>query len=62
MANELDVAPSLVLETVETFSELLLAALPRSIEQFRNEVGESPMLERLPQLISKQIARTRTMI
>lgn len=58
LAAELNVRPSVVIEATSALIEELPMALTSTIAQFVERFGDSPVLERLPIIIRKQIRRT----
>lgn len=57
LASDLGFQPKFVLEQAQQFSQRIDEALPISIEAYNNQFGQSPVLERLPMIIRKQIRR-----
>lgn len=57
LASDLVFQPKFILEQAQQFSQRIDEALPISIEAYNNQFGQSPVLERLPMIIRKQIRR-----
>jgi len=62
LASDLGVRSNLVIEQVKELSERVVASLPIVIESYRQQFGESPVLERLPTVIRKLIRRVKSQI
>ncbi|MEM8678631.1 MAG: type II toxin-antitoxin system HipA family toxin [Planctomycetota bacterium] len=62
LAADLKVNSKLVTRTMEGLLERLPTTLDKTVTQFNNVYGESPVLERLPQTIRQQVRRTKTML
>ena len=62
LASDLGFQPRFVLEQARQFSQRIDEALPISIEAYNNLFGPSPVLERLPIIIRKQIRRLKSQL
>ena len=62
MADDLGVRPAVVLNTATGLSEQLLQTMPDVVNRFRDTFGPSPILERIPIIINKQIRRLTTLL
>lgn len=62
LANDLGIRTNLVSEQVKELSERVVASLPIVIESYRQQYGESPVLERLPIVIRKLIRRVQSQL
>ncbi len=62
LAHDLGFRPKLVTDLAVEFAEKIRDALPTAIEIFSNRFGQSPVLERLPIIIRKQIRRVRSQL
>ncbi len=62
LAIDLGFRPKFVLDQVDIYSEKILTGLPVAMEAYGNQFGPSPVLERLPIIIRKQIRRVRSQI
>lgn len=59
MATDLGVRPAVVAKGLTSLSEQLIDALPATTQKFRDIYGASPVLERIPMIIRKQIRRVK---
>ncbi len=59
LARDIGVSRSLVFDTLQQLSDALLRELPNTAQRFAECYGDSPITERLPLIIRKQINRTR---
>lgn len=62
MAEDLGVRPPVVLKSAAALCEQLYEALPVTVSKFAEMFGSSPVLERIPIIIRKQIRRVRTLL
>ena len=62
LANDIGIRTSLVIEQAKELSERVVASLPIVIESYRQQFGESPLLERLPIVIRKLIRRVKSQL
>jgi hypothetical protein len=60
LAAELNIRPNSVARAAITLIDKTLAALPQTVAIFADRFGDSPVLERLPIIIRKQIRRVKT--
>ena len=59
MATDLGVRPAVVSKALNSLSEQLIEAIPTTVQEFRDSYGTSPVLERIPMIIRKQIRRVK---
>jgi hypothetical protein len=59
MAADLGVRPAVVSKALTSLSEQLIEAIPATVQKFRDSYGTSPVLERIPMIIRKQIRRVK---
>lgn len=62
MADDLGVRPTVVLKAAARLSEQLQQTMPDVVTQFKDTFGPSPILERIPIIIRKQIRRLTTLL
>jgi serine/threonine-protein kinase HipA len=60
LAAELNIRPNSVAREANTLIDKTLAAMPETVAIFTDRFGDSPVLERLPIIIRKQIRRVKT--
>ena len=61
-AADIQVGEKLVRQTMDELLDHLPVALDKTVQQFQNAYGSSPVLERLPQTVRQQARRTHTML
>ena len=59
MATDLGVRPAVVAKALTSVSEQMIEAIPETVQKFRDSYGTSPVLERIPMIIRKQIRRVK---
>ena len=62
LADDLGIRHNVVIKAAKTLCEQLQNAIPTTVEQFAASYGNSPILERIPIIIRKQIRRLRTQL
>lgn len=62
VAADLGVRAQVVIKTTRELSEQLAAALPTVVEKFSDLFGSSPVLERVPIIVRKQIRRLKNQL
>jgi len=62
MADDLGVRAAVVLNAATGLSEQLLQTIPDVVNRFEDSFGPSPILERIPMIINKQIRRLTTLL
>jgi len=62
MAEDLGVRPLVVIKAAAALSEQLHEAIPETVSKFADMFDKSPVLERIPIIIRKQIRRLKTML
>ena len=58
MAKELEVRESFVTDMTVEMGERLMANLPAAVEEFRGRFGDSPILQRIPKVVTKRVRKT----
>ena len=62
MADDLGVRATVVLKATASLSELLHQTMPDVVTRFADTWGTSPILERIPIIVRKQIRRLKTLL
>jgi len=62
LASELNIRPNVVIREVKRLTDELIEALPRTASLFVDRFGDSPVIERLPIIVRKQIRRVKTQL
>lgn len=62
MAEDFGVRAPMVIKAATNLSEQLTEAIPKVIERFTDSYGSSPVLERIPIIIRKQIRRMKKLL
>lgn len=62
LATELRIRPTVVIGEAGKLIEQISEGLPETAAQFADRFGDSPVLERLPIILRKQIRRLQTQL
>ena len=62
LAADLNIRPNLVIRKAYTLIDQISGALPETAAVFADRFGDSPVIERLPIIVRKQIRRLNTQL